>query len=193
MTSRLPHQRCGSSGLGDGLVLELARRHRSVPVELAQYVALEACIALEELVAPALVLVVPAPPAAPHPRLDERQRLDRPDVRVPLEELLLDPQQAVELRDVVRPEPAPEHELLRRRDGGDRVDLQEAEPLHGVEDRRRRPVEELRANRDATRFLRRHDGHGAGDSCSRRQRTSAEASDSGAASLRAERASSQSA
>ena len=134
VTSRLPHQRCGSSGLRNGLVLELARRHRSVPLELAQHVALEARVRDEELGAPALVRVAPTAPAAPHSRLDERQRLDRPDVRVPLEELLLDPQQPVELRDVVRAEPAPEDELLRRCDGRDRVDLQEAELPHGVED-----------------------------------------------------------
>ncbi len=78
-------------------------------------------------------------------------------------------------------EPAPEDELLRRRDGGDRVDLQEAEPLHGVEDRRRRPVEELCADGDAARFVRRYERHDVSGSCSRRQRTSAESSDSGAA------------
>ena len=144
---------------GDRVVLELARRHRSVPVELAQHVALEARIALEELVSPALVRVVAAPPAAPHPRLDEWERLHRPDVRVPLEELLLYPQQPVELRDVVRPEPAPEHELLRRRDGGDRVDLQEAEPLHGVEDAGCRAVEKLCADGNAARLVWRDDPH----------------------------------
>ena len=174
-----------------GLVLELARRHRSVAVELAQDIALEARVLDEELGAPTLVRVAPTAPAPPHPRLDERQRLDRPDVRVPLEELLLDPQQAVELRDVVRAESAPEHELLRRRDGGDRVDLEEAEPLHGVEDGRRRAVEELRADGDPAGLVRRHEPHDVSGSCSRRQRTSAESSDSGAASLRAERASSQ--
>ena len=50
-------------------------------------------------------------------------------------------------RDVVGAEPAPEDEVLRGRDGRDRVELQEAEPSHGLEDARRRAVEELRRGR----------------------------------------------
>ena len=42
--------------------------------------------------------------------------------------------------------------MLRRRDGRDRVELEEAEPPHRVEDAARRAVEELCANRDATRM-----------------------------------------
>ena len=79
--------------------------------------------------------------------------LDRPDERVPLDELALLPEQAVELRRVVRPEPAPEHELLRRRDGRDRVDLEEAELPDGVEDRASGAVQELRADGDAACLL----------------------------------------
>ena len=175
----------------NGLVLEVARRHRPVPLELAQHVALEARVLDEELGAPALVRVVPTASAAAHARLHERQRLDRPDVRVPLEQLPLIPEEAVELGDVVRAETTPEHELLRWSDGRDRVDLEEAERAHRVENRRRRAVEQLCAHRDPAGFVRRYEPHDG--SCSRRQRTSAESSDSGAALLRTERASSQSA
>ena len=176
---------------GRRLVLELAREHRPVALELAQDVALEARVRLQELGAPTLVRVLPTPPATPHARLHERQRLDRPDVRVPLEQLPVDPEQAVELGDVVRPEPAPEDELLRRRDRRDGIDLQEAEPANRVEDRRRRAVEELRANCDPARLLRRDEPHRGSASRSSRQRTPASSFDSGAVSLRAERASSQ--
>ena len=102
---------------------------------------------------------VPGCRPAPHPRLEEREILDRPDVRVPLEELLLVPEQPIELGDVVRAEPAPEDELLRRRDRRDRVDLEEAEPADRVEDGRRRAVEELSADRDPPRLLRRDEPH----------------------------------
>jgi hypothetical protein len=40
-------------------------------------------------------------------------------------------------------EPAPEDQALRGCDGGDRVDLEEAEPAHGLEDAGRAAVEEL--------------------------------------------------
>ena len=55
---------------------------------------------------------------------------------------------------VERAEPAEEDELLRRRDGGDRVHLQEAEPSHGVEHARRGAVEQLRAHGDPPGLLR---------------------------------------
>jgi hypothetical protein len=81
----------------------------------------------------------PRVPVAPtlHTGVEQREILDRPDVRVPLDELLLAPQQAIELGDVVRSEPAPQDEMLRRGDRGDGVDLQEAELADRVEDRRR--------------------------------------------------------
>ena len=53
------------------------------------------------------------------------------------------PEEAVELGDVVGTEPAPEDEVLRGRDGRDRVDLQEAEVTDGLDDVGRRPVERL--------------------------------------------------
>ena len=177
----------------NGVVLELARRHRSVALELAQHIALEARVLDEELGAPALVRVAPTAPAPPHPRLHERQRLDRPDVRVPLEELLLDPTAGGRAR--------------RRRTGrvGSRARAAAAarrwrsgrsagsRAAHRVEDARRRAVEELCADGDPACLVRENEPHDASGSCSRRQRTSAESSDSGAASLRPERASSQSA
>jgi hypothetical protein len=60
---------------------------------------------------------------------------------VPFDELALFPQQAVELGGIVWAEPAPQNELLRRRDRRDRIDLEEAEVPDRVEDRTCRPVE----------------------------------------------------
>ncbi len=51
--------------------------------------------------------------------------------------------------------------MLRRRHGRDRVELEEAEPPHGLEDSLRPAVEPLRADRDAPRLLDRHLTHGA--------------------------------
>ena len=90
----------------------------------------------------------------PHQRANQRQRLDRIDERVPFEEAPLDPEQAVELARIERAEPAPEDEVLRRRDGGDRVELQEAEPANRVEDAARGAVEELCADGDPARLRR---------------------------------------
>src|SRR5262249_56570512 len=63
------------------------------------------------------------------------------------------PEQALELVRVVGAEPAPEDELLRRRHGRDRVELEEADAPDGVEDARRGAVEELGANGDAPRLF----------------------------------------
>ena len=130
------------------LVLQVPREHRAVPLELAQQPALEPGMRLQELPAPLLVLVVRAPRALAHPRADEREVLDRPDEGVPLEELPLLPEQPVELGAVVRPEAAPRHEVLRRRDGRDRVDLEVPKSPHRVEEVARRAVEQLRADCD---------------------------------------------
>src|SRR5262249_60597905 len=54
---------------------------------------------------------------------------------------------------------APEDEMLRRRARADRVELEEAEPPHGVEHGRRRAVEELRADRNAAGFVGRDEPH----------------------------------
>jgi hypothetical protein len=116
-------------------VLDLAREERAAALELAEHVAPERRVRLQELVAAALPRVLVA--TAAHAGAHERKRLDRPDVRVPFEELAIDPEQALELGHVVRAEPAPEHELLRRCNRRDRVDLQEAEPVDRLEDRAR--------------------------------------------------------
>ena len=81
------------------------------------------------------------------------QVLDRPDERVPLEQPSLFPQEPVELGAVDSAEPAPEDELLRRRDGRDGVHLEEAEAPDRLQDAPRRPVEELRANCNPPRVL----------------------------------------
>jgi len=138
------------------LVLELPREQRSVPLELAQQVTAEAGVLLQEVPDPAVPRRVAEAPPLRHSRADERQVLDRPDERVPLEELSLLPQQPVELGGVVGPEPAEEHELLRGRDRRDRVHLEEAEVSHRVEDRHRGAVEELRAHRDSPCLLHVH-------------------------------------
>src|SRR5439155_7747226 len=76
---------------------------------------------------------------------------------VPFEERPVFPEEAVELRGVVRSEPAPEDELLRRGDGRDRVELEEAEVTDGVDDVGRQAVEELRPDRDPACLLERDD------------------------------------
>ena len=61
----------------------------------------------------AAILVAP-----PHSGLDNRQRIARPEIGVPLEELLLLPQQPVQFGPVVHcAQPAEEYEVLRWRDG----------------------------------------------------------------------------
>ena len=63
------------------------------------------------------------------------------------------PQQPVELAAVEGTEPAPQHELLRGRHGGDRIELEEPESPHRLEDARRRAVESLSADRDPASLL----------------------------------------
>jgi hypothetical protein len=98
---------------------------------------------------------VEGPVAAAHERPEQRQILDRVEEGVPLDELPLLPEQAVELGRVERPEPAPEDEVLRRGHRRDRVELEEAEPAHGVEDLPSPAVEALRADGDPPRLFRR--------------------------------------
>jgi len=125
-------------------------RKRPAPLELAQHVAAEGRVRLQELRPPAL----PRMPAAlaAHARQDERQVLDRVDERVPLDEPPLLPQQPVELCAVEGPEPAPEDEVLWRRHSRDRVDLEEPEPADGIEDTRRGAVEQLGSHRNPARL-----------------------------------------
>ena len=88
-----------------------------------------------------------------HPRLEQRQRLDRPDERVPLDELPVDSKQPVQFGRVEGSEAAPEDEVLRRRDGRDRVELEEPDPADSVEDAARRAVDELRPDGDPAGLL----------------------------------------
>jgi hypothetical protein len=133
-------------------VVELAREHGPAPVELAQHVAAEAGVRAQPLGA-APLLRVAAGRLRPHHRADQRQILDRPDVRRPLEEHPLRPEHSVELGGVEGPEPAPGHELLGRRDGRDRVELEEAQAAHGLAHAARRSGEELRAHGDPARLV----------------------------------------
>ena len=103
----------------------------------------------DELAVPALVRVSGGAAVAAHHGAEERQRLDRPDERLPFEEQPVLPEQPVELGGVEGPEAAEEDELLGRRDRRDRVELEEAQPADRVEHAGRRAVEQLRAHRDA--------------------------------------------
>src|SRR5205807_2222571 len=135
------------------LVLELAREERTAPLELAQHVAAKPRVLLQELAPPPVALVRRRPAVPPHPCTEQRERFDRIDERVELDERPLLPQQAVELGGVERAEAAPEDEVLWRRDGRDRIELEEPEPAHRLEDAARRAVEQLRADGDPTSVL----------------------------------------
>src|SRR5262249_16307501 len=128
------------TALVDRAVFELPREQRPALLELAQDVAPERGVLLENLTPPPIPPVVFPPALLPDTRPDQRPRLDRVDERVELEQLAFLPEQPVELGPVEGPEPAPENEVLRRRNGGDRIELEEAEPPHGVEDAARRAV-----------------------------------------------------
>ena len=139
-----------------GSVLDLAREERAALAELLQDVAAEGGVLLEERDQSE----VERPVAAAHQRLEDRQVLARVDEGAPLDQLPLLPEEALELRGVERPEPAPEDEVLRRRDARNRVELEEAEPADGLEDAARPAVEPLRAYGDPARLLER-DRHAA--------------------------------
>src|SRR5262245_54583816 len=141
------------AGVLGSAIVELAPQPRPAAFETPHDVAAERAVFLEELLGPALALEPARATALPHERADERERFDRPDERVPLEELSLVPQEAVELARVERPEAAPQDEMLRLRDRGDRVELEEAEAANGVEHATRGAVEELRAHGDAARLF----------------------------------------
>src|SRR5439155_23772391 len=103
----------------------------------------------------------------------------------PLAELPLLPEKPVELGGVERTEPAPEDEMLRRRDRRDRIELEEAEPAHRLEDSVRAAVEPLRADRDAPRLLDRDLTHGAPRRARARARASSRRAPASPAHLRA--------
>src|SRR5262249_37060318 len=136
-------------------VLHLAGEERATLSELSEDVAAVGGVLLE----PVDDVPVCSPVAAAHEGLEDRQVLDRIEVRVPLHELALLPEQPVDLLGLERAEPAPEDEVLRRGYARDRVELEEAEASHGLEDAVRAAVERLRADRDAPRFLDRHLTH----------------------------------
>ena len=129
-------------------VLELPREQRPAPLQLAEDVATKGAVLVQEVAHPALGLVVRRGSPAAHETPHDGKLLDRPDEGIPLEERALVPQQAVELRHVVRAQSAPEDEVLCGRHGRDRVELQEPEPADGLEHVRRGPVEELRPDGD---------------------------------------------
>ena len=138
----------------DGQVFEVAGEEWPFGLEPADDVAPERAILGQELAHPPLALVVPRALPVAHPGADEREILDRVDEGVPLEEGALPPEEPVELGAVVTgPEPAEEHQVLRRRDRGDHVDLEEAESADRREHALCAPVERLRADCDPAGLL----------------------------------------
>src|SRR5438132_903977 len=85
-------------------------------------------------------------PSARNPCAQQGERFDRIDERVELDELPFLPEQAIELGRLERAEAAPEDEVLRGRDGRNRVELEESEPANGLQDAASGAVEQLRAN-----------------------------------------------
>ena len=134
----MPYQRCARS-FPDRAVLELAREQRATPLELAQHVTPERRFSARKLANPALGQYWVDRRHRACSAADDRQRLYRPEERVPLEEHALLPEKPVELGGVVRAEPAPEDEVLGRRDGRNRVELEEAEVPDRLEDAARDP------------------------------------------------------
>ena len=119
---RAPHQSWSSRRIVL-VILDLPREQRAARLELAQDMEAEAAVLPDEPVVGVLPAAVVH--AAAHPRPEQRQVLDRVDERTPFDERALLPDQLVQLAGVVGAEPAPGNEVLRRRDGRDRVDLQE--------------------------------------------------------------------
>ena len=141
---REPHQSWRSAAAAALVRLDLAGEERPALAQLLEDVAAEGRVRPEERA----TARVERPVVAPHERLEDRQVLDRIDERAPLDELPLLPQEPVELGGVEGAEPAPEDEMLRRRDRRDRVELEEAEPPHRLEDAASRCRRALRAHRD---------------------------------------------
>lgn len=72
---------------------------------------------------------------------------------MPFDECALLPEEPTELGGVVLTEPAPEHELLRRGDGRDRVDLEKTELPDSAEHSACGAVEQLCADSDPACLL----------------------------------------
>ena len=133
-------------------VLELAREERPAPVELAEHVPLERRVPLQELSASTLPGAASSPRACIRARTIGRSSIGQMNAAHSNSFRL--PEKPVELVRVVRnPEPAPEHEVLRRRDGRDRVELQPSERPDGPEHVGSEAVEQLRTHGDAARLL----------------------------------------
>ena len=101
------------------VILDLAGEKRPALLQLAQDVTPERGVLLQVLDEPPVV----RPVVSPHASLEERQVLGGPEERVPFDELALLPEQPVELGPIEGAEPAPEHEVLRRCDGRDGIEL----------------------------------------------------------------------
>jgi hypothetical protein len=145
------------TAIGSGRsIFELAREQRPAPLQLAEDVAAESGVLPQEVVPAPLPGKHACAAIPPHQRPDQRQRLDGPDERVPLEQLPLHPEEPIQLAGVERAEPAPEDELLGGRDGRDRIDLEETEPTDGLKQASCRPIQQLGADGDPSRLLLRH-------------------------------------
>jgi hypothetical protein len=139
--------------VGQQVGFEVAREHRPVAVELAEHVAPEARVRLEEVARPRICRRA----LPPHPGANERQVLARPDEGGPLEELSLVPDQPVELGRIEVPDPVEQNKVLGPCHGRDRIHLQKPEPAHDLQHARCAAVERLCTHRDAAR-LRERDG-----------------------------------
>ena len=88
-----------------------------------------------------------------HPRVGDREVVHQPDVGTPLEQLPFLPEQPVEVGELVRAKPAPRTSCC----GGATVEIgsicSRPSSPDRVEHARRRPVEELRSNRDPPRLV----------------------------------------
>src|SRR3954451_12661051 len=109
LTLTPPAVRLAAAG---AVVVDLAREERPALLQLAQDVAPERRVLLQ-VVDEAAVERSGAPP---HARPDQRQDLHPPEERFPLKPLPPLPDEPIELLSFVLPEPAPEDEVLRRRD-----------------------------------------------------------------------------
>src|SRR5205807_1763911 len=137
------------------VIRDLPGEQRAALLELPKHVALKVPILRQ----------VPCPPALPrarirrpaHAREQCGQVLSRPQEGVPLDQRPLVPEQAVELTTVIaQAEPAPQHEVLRRRNGGDRIQLEESEMADRAQDVGRRAVQQLGVDCDTAALFGTH-------------------------------------
>ena len=132
-------------------VLEVAREKRPTPPDLAQDVSAERGVGSEPLADVACPCAVAAR-VPPHRLAVDSVVGRRDDVRPVLEEIA-PLERALELGDVVRPQPAEQDHPLGPRDRGDRIDLNGAERAHDLRHRLWRPaVQELSRDREPPRL-----------------------------------------